>query len=210
MSRSRADALVLFGVSGDLSYRKILPSLYRLTARSRLDVPVVGVARAGWDREQLIARARESVEKFVGTPDPAVFDKLASLLRYVDGDYRDRATFERLRQTLGDAEHPVFYLAIPPSMFPVVVEHIGATHCSAGARVVLEKPFGRDLKSARELNRTLHQEFSEEAIFRIDHFLGKEPVQNLLYFRYANTFLEPVWNRNFIESVQITMAENLG
>ncbi len=205
-----SDALVLFGATGDLCYRKIYPALYHLAARGRLAVPVIGVARAGWTAEQFGARVRESLAKFVPQADQSATERLARLLKYVDGDYREPKTFQSLRQMLGDAAHPLHYLAIPPTMFPVVVTMLGSSSSAQGARVVIEKPFGRDLQSALSLNQTLHQVFDESAIFRIDHYLGKEPVQNLLYFRFANSFLEPVWNRNYVASVQITMAEKIG
>jgi glucose-6-phosphate 1-dehydrogenase len=205
-----SDSLVLFGATGDLCYRKIFPALYHLVARGRLEVPVIGVARAGWNAEQFGARVRESLSKFVPQADKAATGRLVALLKYVDGDYREPKTFQSLRRVLGDASHPLHYLAIPPSMFPVVVTMLGSSNSAQGARVVIEKPFGRDLQSALALNQTLHQVFDESAIFRIDHYLGKEPVQNLLYFRFANSFLEPVWNRNYVASVQITMAEKIG
>jgi glucose-6-phosphate 1-dehydrogenase len=206
MAAEHADALIFFGATGDLAYKQIFPALQALVQRGRLDVPIVGVALSGWSLDQLRARARDSLEAHGGVDEDA-FTRLASRLQYVDGDYQNPETYVHIRAALGAAQRPLHYLAIPPSMFATVAAGLANAGCSTAARVVVEKPFGRDLASAQELNRILHEYFPEEAIFRIDHYLGKEPVQNILYSRFSNIWLEPILNRVYVDHVQVTMAE---
>ena len=209
MPNEMSDAFVFFGATGDLAYKQVIPSLQKLIKDGGFNLPIVGVAKAGWSVDQLKARAKDSLEHHGGL-DQAAFDKMAGLLRYVDGDYANAATFTELRKQLGQAQRPLHYLAVPPSLFGTVAEGLAKSGCATNARVVVEKPFGHNLSTAQQLNRTLHQFFPEENIYRIDHYLGKEPVQNILYTRFANPIFEPIWNRDHIRSIQITMAESFG
>jgi glucose-6-phosphate 1-dehydrogenase len=210
MAASHSDALVLFGVTGDLAHKMIFPALYAMVKRGTLKVPVIGVAFPKWTLAQLHKRITGSIKKAGGIDNQRAFQQLLSLFRYVSGDYKDPATFAAIRKALGSARRPAHYLAIPPSLFETVIQGLGAAKLSENARVIVEKPFGRDLATARELNRVAHAVFPENSIFRIDHYLGKEAIMNILYFRFANSFLEPIWNRNYVSSVQMTLSENFG
>ena len=210
MPRVHSDALVLFGITGDLAHKMTFPALYAMVKRGVLNVPLIGVAFPKWSMERLHRRVADSIERSGGIDDKKAYDKLLSLLQYVSGDYKDPATYTAIKKALGAAKQPAFYLAIPPVLFGTVIENLGSSGLAANARVIVEKPFGRDLASAQELNKIAHSVFPEDSIFRIDHYLGKEAIMNIMYFRFANTFLEPIWNRNYVSSVQITLSETFG